>query len=54
MAEAKLLKVQGQAPATPTSTPTPAPVQVNKQSAPGAKSAMSKALADFRAGSNPL
>jgi hypothetical protein len=54
LAEAKLLKVQGQAPATPTQTPTPAPVQVSKQTAPGAKSAMSKALADFRAGSNPL
>jgi len=54
LAEAKLLKVQGQAPATPTQTPTPAPVQVNKQTAPAAKAATSKALADFRAGSNPL
>jgi hypothetical protein len=54
LAEAKLLKVQGQAPASPAATPTPAPVNVNKAVAPGAKSAMSKALADFRAGSNPL
>jgi hypothetical protein len=54
LAEAKLLKVQGQAPATPTQTPTPAPVQVSKQTAPAAKAATSKALADFRAGSNPL
>ena len=54
LAEAKLLKVQGQAPASPAVTPTPAPVQVVKQSAPAAKAATSKALADFRAGSNPL
>ena len=54
LAEAKLLKVQGQAPASPASTPTPAPVQVVKQTAPAAKAATSKALADFRAGSNPL
>ena len=54
LAEAKLLKVQGQAPASPAATPTPAPVQVVKQSAPAAKAATSKALADFRAGSNPL
>jgi hypothetical protein len=54
LAEAKLLKVQGQAPASPAGTPTPAPVQVVKQSAPAAKAATSKALADFRAGSNPL
>ena len=52
LAEAKLLKVQGQAPAAPTQTPTPAPVQVSKQTAPAAKGAMSKALADFKAGSN--
>ena len=53
LAEAKLLKVQGQAPATPTQTPTPTPaVQVSKPTAPAAKSAISKALADFRAGSN--
>lgn len=53
LAEAKLLKVQGQAPATPSQTPTPTPaVQVAKQTAPAAKSAISKALADFRAGSN--
>jgi len=52
LAEAKLLKVQGQAPATPTQTPTPAPVQVSKQTAPAAKGVMSKALADFKAGSN--
>ena len=54
LAEAKLLKVQGQAPASPASTPTPAPVNVAKQTAPAAKAATSKALADFRAGSNPL
>jgi len=55
LAEAKLLKVQGQAPATPSQTPTPTPaVQVAKQTAPAAKTAISKALADFRAGSNPL
>ena len=53
LAEAKLLKVQGQAPASPTNTPTPTPVQVAKQVAPAAKAATSKALADFRAGSNP-
>ena len=52
LAEAKLLKVQGQAPATPAATPTPAPVQVAKQTTPAAKTAVSKALADFRAGSN--
>lgn len=53
LAEAKLLKVQGQAPATPSQTPTPTPtVQVAKQTAPAAKTAVSKALADFRAGSN--
>lgn len=53
LAEAKLLKVQGQAPATPTQTPTPTPTaQVSKPTAPAAKSAISKALADFRAGSN--
>lgn len=52
LAEAKLLKVQGQAPATPAATPTPAPVNVAKQTAPAAKAATSKALADFRAGSN--
>lgn len=52
LAEAKLLKVQGQAPATPTQTPTPTPaIQVAKQTAPAAKSAISKALADFKAGS---
>ena len=52
LAEAKLLKVQGQAPATPTQTPTPTPTaQVSKPTAPAAKSAISKALADFRAGS---
>ena len=54
LAEAKLLKVQGQAPASPTNTPTPTPVNVAKQVAPAAKAATSKALADFRAGSNPL
>jgi hypothetical protein len=54
LAEAKLLKVQGQAPASPTITPTPNAVQVVKQTAPAAKAATSKALADFRAGSNPL
>ena len=54
LAEAKLLKVQGQAPASPTLTPTPTPVNVAKQVAPAAKAATSKALADFRAGSNPL
>jgi hypothetical protein len=54
LAEARLLKVQGAAPASPSSTPTPAPVQVNKSTAPGAKNLASKALADFRAGSNPL
>ena len=54
LAEAKLLKVQGQAPASPTNTPTPTPVNVAKQTAPAAKAATSKALADFRAGSNPL
>jgi hypothetical protein len=53
LAEAKLLKVQGQAPASPTNTPTPTPVNVAKQVAPAAKAATSKALADFRAGSNP-
>jgi hypothetical protein len=53
LAEAKLLKVQGQAPASPASTPTPSPVNVAKQTAPAAKAATSKALADFRAGSNP-
>ena len=53
LAEAKLLKVQGQAPATPTQTPTPTPtVQVSKPVAPAAKGAMSQALADFKAGSN--
>ena len=53
LAEAKLLKVQGQTPATPTQTPTPTPTtQVTKPTAPAAKSAISKALADFRAGSN--
>ena len=53
LAEAKLLKVQGQTPATPTQTPTPTPTaQVSKPTAPAAKSAISKALADFRAGSN--
>lgn len=53
LAEAKLLKVQGQAPATPTQTPTPTPtVQIAKQSSPAAKGVMSKALADFKAGSN--
>ena len=52
LAEAKLLKVQGQAPATPAQTPTPTPTaQVSKPTAPAAKSAISKALADFRAGS---
>lgn len=52
LAEAKLLKVQGQTPATPTQTPTPTPTaQVSKPTAPAAKSAISKALADFRAGS---
>ena len=52
LAEAKLLKVQGQAPATPVQTPTPTPTaQVSKPTAPAAKSAISKALADFRAGS---
>jgi hypothetical protein len=54
LAEAKLLKVQGQAPASPASTPTPTPVNVAKQTAPAAKAATSKALADFRAGSNQL
>ena len=54
LAEAKLLKVQGQAPASPAATPTPAPVNIAKQTAPAAKAATSKALADFRAGSNPL
>ena len=54
LAEAKLLKVQGQAPASPASTPTPSPVNVAKQTAPAAKAATSKALADFRAGSNQL
>lgn len=54
LAEAKLLKVQGQAAASPASTPTPAPVNVAKQTAPAAKAATSKALADFRAGSNQL
>lgn len=54
LAEAKLLKVQGQAPVNPTQTPTPAPVKVASASAPAAKSAVSKALADFRAGSNSL
>ena len=54
LAEAKLLKVQGQAPASPTNTPTPAPINLPKQTAPAAKAATSKALADFRAGSNPL
>ncbi len=34
LAEAKLLKVQGQAPASPASTPTPSPVNVAKQTAP--------------------
>jgi hypothetical protein len=29
-------------------------VQVSKPTAPAAKGAMSKALADFKAGSNPL
>ena len=53
LAEAKLLKVQGQAPASPAATPTPAPINVAKQTAPAAKAATSKALADFRAGSNP-
>lgn len=52
LAEAKLLKVQGQAPASPVATPTPAPVNVAKQTTPAAKAATSKALADFRAGSN--
>lgn len=50
LAEAKLLKVQGTAPA-PVTTSTPTPTNVNKTSAPAAKSAMSKALADFKAGS---
>jgi hypothetical protein len=50
LAEAKLLKVQGTAPA-PVATSTPTPTNVNKTSAPAAKSAMSKALADFKAGS---
>lgn len=50
LAEAKLLKVQGTAPA-PVATSTPTPTNVNKASAPAAKSAMSKALADFKAGS---
>lgn len=50
LAEAKLLKVQGAAPAV-TTTNTPIPTNINKASAPAAKSAMSKALADFKAGS---
>ena len=52
LAEAKLLKVQGAAPATPASTPTPAPVKTPASSAPAAKGMVSKALADFRAGSS--
>lgn len=52
LAEAKLLKVQGAAPATPASTPTPAPVKTPVSAAPAAKSMVSKALADFRAGSS--
>jgi len=39
--------------ASSTNTPTPTPVNVAKQVAPAAKAATSKALADFRAGSNP-
>jgi hypothetical protein len=50
LAEAKLLKVQGTAPA-PVATSTPTPTNITKSSAPAAKSAMSKALADFKAGS---
>lgn len=52
LAEAKLLKVQGAAPATPSSTITPAPVKTISSNAPAAKNAVSKALADFRAGSS--
>lgn len=52
LAEAKLLKVQGAAPATPASTPTPAPVRSQAPTSPAAKGTMSKALADFRAGSS--
>lgn len=54
LAEAKLLKVQGNSPAPTSSTPTPAPVQVNKTITPGAKNVASKALADFKAGSTNL
>ena len=54
LAEAKLLKVQGAAPATPASTPTPAPVKTPVTAAPAAKGMVSKALADFRAGSSNI
>lgn len=54
LAEARLLKVQGEAPVNQTPTPTPAPVKTTPATAPAAKSAVSKALADFRAGSNSL
>jgi hypothetical protein len=54
LAEAKLLKVQGATPTPVANTPTPTPAPVAKSVAPGAKSAISKALADFKAGSGQL
>ena len=51
LAEAKLLKVNNQAPTpTPAGVPTPTPLP-NKPVSPAAKNQISKALADFRAGS---
>jgi hypothetical protein len=54
LAEAKLLKVQGATPTPVANTPTPTPAPVAKSVTPGAKSAISKALADFKAGSGQI
>jgi hypothetical protein len=50
LAEARMLKVKGEAQPAPGPVPTPMPV--NKPIAPAAKTQTSKALADFKAGSS--